>query len=86
MQMRTYTGSPIQGTFAVTIPVIAAMWFVAVPTVLTISSFFALASVMVTVVWVGKIAYGNGQPIPSVAELLHDTERSSSLQHSRDRR
>lgn len=84
--MRTYPGSPIQRTFAVTIPVVAAIWFVAVPAVLTMSSFFVLVSLMAAVVWVGQIAYGNGQPIATVAQLLHEPDRSSPLQHPRDRR
>ena len=85
MQMRIDPGPSIQRTFAVTIPVIVAIWFLAVPTLLTMSSFFALAGLTVAVVWVGKTAYGNGQPVASVAQLLHDTERSAPLEHTRDR-
>lgn len=84
MQMRTDPGPSIQRTFAVTIPVIVAIWFVAVPTVLSMSSFFALAGLMVAVVCVGNFAYGNGQPVASVGPL--PTERSASLEHTRDRR
>jgi hypothetical protein len=84
--MRTDPGPSIQRTFAVTIPVIVGIWFVAVPAVLSMSSFFALAGLMVAVACVGKIAYGNGQPVASVGPLLHGTERSGSLEHTRDRR
>ena len=83
--MRTNKGS-IQRAFAVTIPVVAAMWLVAVPAGLTMTSFFALAGLMLAAVWVGKIAYRNGQPTASVAQLLHDTERASSLEPLRDDR
>lgn len=83
--MRTYTGSTwIQRSFAVSIPVLAAVWLITVPTVVAMSTFFALLGLMVGVLWVAKLAYGNGQPAASVAQLLHDTERGSTVQHPRD--
>ena len=84
--MRIQLGSPIQRTVVLTIPMIAVMWMVAVPGVLTISSFFALVGLIVAAGWIGMSAYGNGQPAASVAQLLHDTEGPSARQHRRDSR
>lgn len=80
--MRTYTGF-IQRSFAVTIPVVVAIWLVTVPSILTMSTFFALIGLMVAVVWVSKIAHGNGQATANVAQLPQATERGTTLQHAR---
>lgn len=78
--------SPIQGMVAVTIPTIAVIWAVAVPGVLTISSVFALLGLIVAAGWVGRTAYGNGQPTASLAQPLHETDSSGARQRRRDRR
>ena len=51
-----------------------ATWFVTVPTVISPSSFVALAGLLVGCAWVTTRSYINGRPAHSLAQSLHDAD------------
>ena len=73
--------APVQRNVAFAIPLVAATWFVTVPGVLTTSSFIALLGVVTGFGWILRTTYVNARPASSLAQSLHDSEHTSSLEH-----
>jgi hypothetical protein len=76
----------IQRSVAFTVPFFAMAWLVTVPAVLTPTDFFAVVGLLVAFGWVARTTVLNGQAVGSLAQLLHETERSGSLEHPRGTR
>lgn len=74
-----------QGAVASAFPIAAVAWLVTVPTVLTASSFLAIAGVVAGFGWIARRTYVNSQPAASLAQHLHDTDHLGSPTHSRRR-
>lgn len=60
------------------LPLVALAWLVAVPAVVTTSSFIAVVGLLAAFGWIAKTTYENGQPAGSLAQVLHDAERSAT--------
>ena len=68
----------VQRSAGLAIPVIAATWFLAVPTVLSISTFIAFVGVVMGLGWVASTTYWNAQPAASLAQSIHDAEQTGA--------
>lgn len=72
--------------FALAIPIVVAAWLVTVPAVMVTSSFVAAVVLLTAVGWVMQNTYINGRPTASLAQALHDADRSSApTRHRRSR-
>ena len=56
-----------------------------VPSLLTSSTFLALAGLMVAFTWVLKATIVNAQPASSLAQSLHDIDTAASVERRRKR-
>ena len=61
-------------------------WFLAVPAVLTASSFFTFAALLAGCIWVTTLTYINGRPAASLAQSLHDADVADAAGRDRQRR
>lgn len=85
--MLAYFGSTVvQRRFALIVPISLAAWLVTPPTVIMTSSLFALLALLTAFAWIVQTTYKNAQPASSLAQALHNADRTSSPTHqSRNR-
>jgi len=57
---------------------LAALWFVAVPNVITPLSYALVLGIVIAVASIALVTYKNAQAADSVAQLLHETEMTTS--------
>jgi uncharacterized membrane protein YoaK (UPF0700 family) len=71
----------VQRMSALIIPIMLATWLVTPPTVIATSSLFALLALTTAFVWIAQTTYKSAQPAASLAQALHDADRTSSPAH-----
>jgi hypothetical protein len=78
--------TPVQRSAALAIPIIVAAWFLAVPAVLSTSTFIAFVGVVMGLGWVASTTYWNAQPASSLAQSIHDSEQTGAPARRKTRR
>ena len=82
--MRTHSGSNPQRTVTLAIPFAMAAWLVTVPGVFSLSSFLAVAALLIGLFWVATVTYADGQPTATLAQALPDAGPGASLKPRRE--
>lgn len=78
--------TPFQRSAGLAIPVIIAAWFLAVPAVLSTSTFIAFVGVVLGLGYVVSTTYWNAQPASSLAQSIHDAEQTGAPARRKTRR
>ena len=76
----------VQRSAWLALPVIVAAWFLAVPAILSTSTFIAFVGVVMGLAWVVSTTYWNAQPASSLAQSIHDAEQTAVPARQRTRR
>jgi hypothetical protein len=84
--MRSTSPTTLVRILAVALPFVVLTSLIAVPAVLTMSTFLALLGLLAALGWVARATYRNGQPAASLAQALHDVDQSGSVKHPRGTR
>jgi hypothetical protein len=66
--------SRLRLALALLIPGLLVLWLVAVPGMLTASSYLVVAGVTIALAGIGLITYRNAQPTSSIAHVLHEAD------------
>lgn len=83
--MLAYFGSTVaQRLFVLIVPISLAAWLVTPATVSAPSSLFALLALLTVLAWIVQTTYKNAQPAASLAQALHDADRTSSPHQRRN--
>lgn len=64
----------ISRAFLLTASLVLVAGLIVVPWLVTFSNFAFIAAVAVGISWVSVAIYRNGQPVPSLAQSIHDSE------------
>jgi hypothetical protein len=67
-----FTSTVRQRNLALAIPVAALAWFIAMPGILTLSSFVVLTGLLAGFAWLFTTIYLNAQSTSSLSPLLHE--------------
>ena len=76
--MLLFRGEVVERMFVLIIPLMLAASFVTPPTVIATSSLFALLALLTAFAWIVQTTYKHAQPAASLAQALHDADRTSS--------
>lgn len=68
----------VPAALAVLVPLLALIWLVAVPDVLTPLSYAAAVGLLAALGTIALHTYKNAQPTGTVAQLLHDADSAGS--------
>ena len=66
--------SRLRLALALLIPGLLVLWLVAVPGMLTASSYLVVAGVTIALAGIGLITYRNAQPTSSIAHVLYEAD------------
>jgi hypothetical protein len=78
-----FTSTLFQRTVVFAVAAIGGAWWLAVPGVMTSSTFVAIFGIVAASAWVLKSTVENARPASSLAQSLHDVETAAALKHDR---
>ena len=84
--MNSYTSSATARAVILAVLFAATVWLVAVPAVVTTSSFLAVLGIAAAFWWIAATTYLNAQPASSLAQSLHDADQTRPSRQQSDGR
>jgi len=65
----------IQRSLAFAVPIVAIGWFAAGGSSVTTTTVLTVAALLTALVWVASVTFRDGQPTPSLAQIIYETEQ-----------